>query len=447
MRTHPIGISLIEVLAAIFVVSVGLLGVLAVIPFGAFQVSRANQAGYTSNMLINAVEEIALRKLAMPETWEVNTLETGTPPTLVFSNNGTEHFNATTSTLNCTRILWVETRGMRDIPPHIFTIGSTFDNWSELMRGQDDLVQTMNEESDRPQLVLKNGKPMSSGTYEWCFTYKPVTTAVTGANGAAGRLTNWRRIHLYRTIAVEETETVPDPDQVTNPGGTIEVPVTRYYPAWFEIPANTTTVRNDMNAAIAAQDYPHKSPFILNSVNLVYLIDLMNTFALNNGKIKYEKGGLYYDAPDPDETLSGTERSNLRTYLTSSVGSYTAIAHDSPVDVIACYQRAPDEDMLAVPADFDITYSPASRSGTITFHDSKFLQALQTTKYVFLTWGTDHALVGGTWCRIVFLAKGEQPKIIITGDLSSISTNNLHVYIPSGAVYHKHIENMPIWEH
>jgi type II secretory pathway pseudopilin PulG len=79
------GISLLEVLAAIFVMSIGLLGVLAVIPFGAFQVSKAQHAEYAANMLANAAEEIFLGEMVngkmvtmvKPESWGVTNLTSG----------------------------------------------------------------------------------------------------------------------------------------------------------------------------------------------------------------------------------------------------------------------------------------------------------------------------------------------------------------------------------
>jgi len=164
------GITLLEVLAAIFVVSIGLLGVLAVIPFGAFQVSKAHHAGYASNMLANAAEEIFIREMAKPQAWGIlgeevkggTLLKTAPPPEDM--------------ALDCTKFIWVEPREMTDVPvEHIFFIGPTFespDKWQEMMRGQDDLVYTSYDDK-RPDFAGQNKKIQSSGKYTWFFTFLP----------------------------------------------------------------------------------------------------------------------------------------------------------------------------------------------------------------------------------------------------------------------------------
>ena len=55
------GLSLFEILAAMFVLMVGLLGVLAVLPFGLYQMNRVNKADFGSNCGRAAVQEIQVR--------------------------------------------------------------------------------------------------------------------------------------------------------------------------------------------------------------------------------------------------------------------------------------------------------------------------------------------------------------------------------------------------
>jgi len=163
------GVSLLEVLAAIFVVSIGLLGVLAVIPFGAFQVSKAQHAEYASNMLVNAAEEIFIRKMPQPIEWGHPSLASGGETVFVKVDP------PESSTFNCTKFIWVEPWGMRDPDYHIFCINSfvPLDKWDEVMRGQDDLDYTIPVD-ERPELKFnKEGKPLSSGKYTWFFTYLP----------------------------------------------------------------------------------------------------------------------------------------------------------------------------------------------------------------------------------------------------------------------------------
>jgi len=151
------GISLLEVLAALFVVSIGLLGVLAVIPFGAFQVSKAQHAEYASNLLANAAEEIVIREMAKPTSWEP----------------------ARNTTLDCTRFVWIEPHKSPGQFTHIESIQAIP---AELMRGQDDLLYTL-DGTDRPQFTKpKDGdgneldKVQSSGNYTWFFTFLPQAT-------------------------------------------------------------------------------------------------------------------------------------------------------------------------------------------------------------------------------------------------------------------------------
>ena len=145
MRTqHPRhGISLLEVLAAIFVLSIGLLGVLAVIPFGAFQVSKANHAEYASNMLANAAEEIVVRKMLDQ-----------------------------VSTNNPVNFVWVEPYNKEPIEQMPISFVSVED-WTEIMRGQDDLVYTTHGDR-RPDFPAD--KVQSSGRYTWFFTFQPTST-------------------------------------------------------------------------------------------------------------------------------------------------------------------------------------------------------------------------------------------------------------------------------
>ena len=58
------GLSLFEILTALFVLMVGLLGVLAVLPFGMYQISRVNKADLGGNCGRAAIQEIQVRNWA-----------------------------------------------------------------------------------------------------------------------------------------------------------------------------------------------------------------------------------------------------------------------------------------------------------------------------------------------------------------------------------------------
>jgi len=169
----PKGISLMEVLASVFVVGVGLLGVLAVIPFGAFQVSKANHADYCANMLRTAGAEIRVQGLAKPETWNNG----GNVP----SNSGSNVWTASNEQLDCSHFIMIDpfdTVG-GDPSGHIYKVGSnlvypTPGYWQEAMRGPDDLLYTLSEDAPRPAWTPSGSPtPLSSGKYTWFFTFKP----------------------------------------------------------------------------------------------------------------------------------------------------------------------------------------------------------------------------------------------------------------------------------
>ena len=197
------GISLMEVLASVFVIGVGLLGVLAVIPFGIYQVSKANNADYCGNMLVNATSEIKVRELCKYANWTPSAtagnytlngstafnlydsngvLLTATPAaiTRVGGNGGarlcffmvnpfdTERKAETTGHI-CVigaRETFMPTTIIPNIPPTWPT------RWLESMRGQDDLLYTLHENR---RTEFFDNKPMSGGKYIWFCTFLPTT--------------------------------------------------------------------------------------------------------------------------------------------------------------------------------------------------------------------------------------------------------------------------------
>jgi hypothetical protein len=133
------------------------------------------------------------------------------------------------------------------------------------------------------------------------------------------------------------------------------------------------------------------------------------------------------------------------TYMTVDVETQYS-ADQLAVDVLACYNRAAKDDVQVRPNRFDASY----RGGTFTFADAdpksidRLVAKLAETKYVFVTWGTDAQVAGGSWCRIVFVVKptatNVEAKIVVTGRLPTSDENNvdnMRVYIPSGVLYHR----------
>jgi hypothetical protein len=153
------GITLMEVLAAMFVICIGLMGVLAVIPFGMFQVGKARNAEYISNMLANAKQEIQFNGMAKPSNWIF-------PP-------------GSATTLNCTKIVMFNPFGAS--PPDAVQMAPVLppfqQHFQNAMTGNDDIQYETNDNGDRSKYFPtkdENGKPVSSGQYTWFFTYRPV---------------------------------------------------------------------------------------------------------------------------------------------------------------------------------------------------------------------------------------------------------------------------------
>lgn len=190
------GISLMEVLASTFVIGVGLLGVLAVIPFGAHQVSKARDAEHCANMLDAAAKDLAGTGMAQMHTWKTR-WGTGEVYPYVISNqsyqangnqiDGISYFQNNTDQkrkyYNCRFYLMVDPF---DVPatnisvdaygtPHVRKVGNDFTNltlWQERMRGQDDLTYTTHP-NKRTDFSNTNNRALSSGKYTWFFMFRP----------------------------------------------------------------------------------------------------------------------------------------------------------------------------------------------------------------------------------------------------------------------------------
>jgi prepilin-type N-terminal cleavage/methylation domain-containing protein len=178
----PKGMSLMEVLASMFVICIGLLGVLAVIPYGAYQTAKARNAENTSWILDAAEKDLRVMELAKPENW---TVQNNSPAWLTSINGGVNVFlNHSTSDdriLNCSQFLMVDPFGDTPIQnsSHIYQIGMNFTNpqmipqlLRERMRGQDDLVYTTHSDK-RTDFSGQDNKILSSGQYTWFFMFQP----------------------------------------------------------------------------------------------------------------------------------------------------------------------------------------------------------------------------------------------------------------------------------
>jgi type II secretory pathway pseudopilin PulG len=142
-------------------------------------------------------------------------------------------------------------------------------------------------------------------------------------------------------------------------------------------------------------------------------------------------------ADEPKQMMSTGSYTWFFTFLPPPDEEKTTV-----VDVLACYRRVSDDDVQAA----DCAFVPSNGGGMFMFPDATYLERLTETKYVFATWtaGTPSKL-SGAWCKIVFVDKSNSasPRAIVTGNLPK-DKDVLHVYIPSGVLYHKRIENVMI---
>lgn len=71
------GMTLIEIMSSVMVLAVGLVGVLAAIPFGGFRLSQMNEADYSSAVGRVAVRTIKSNGWANPNNWYLKSTQTG----------------------------------------------------------------------------------------------------------------------------------------------------------------------------------------------------------------------------------------------------------------------------------------------------------------------------------------------------------------------------------
>ena len=428
--TQHNGISLLEVLAAIFVVGIGLLGVLAVIPFGAFQVSQANHAKYASSMLANAAEEVAVRRMANPMTWGVARLLSDGE--LVFKRGNRQG----SSTLNCTQIIWIEPSKLFDPPEHIICIGMIFrpqDRWKELMRGQDDLVVTAHSDR-RPDFSGQNDKILSSGSYTWFFSYQPQPS---------GEFNDLVERFVNMTIALRRRG-INRPATILDIRRQVPFVVTRTN--FIDIVSNWRSGANNWSA---------DNPRILTPSELETLREVWKLLQDEQQSLHdpHDLINLIGESFDLNENVI---REIVAIWGLLSGEGIDGLQRTVSVDILACHHRISCNDVqVPIPPE---NFSPSYRGGTFALpqmgrtgddRSISIVELLTQTNYVFVTWQTPgQQPPRGTWCKIVFLDKSNlsSPRIVVTGDLPGrIRGNaNMQVFIPSGVLFHKKVEGVPV---
>jgi type II secretory pathway pseudopilin PulG len=454
------GITLLEVLASIFVVSIGLLGVLAVIPFGAFQVSKARQTEYASNMLANAADEIYIRDMAKPREWgfdtsireEVDlagtrsfagsdstrtytyvTREDGTSPpsltittitadvtarigtitvvpyhhTLIDSYGNTVltridiHVSAPITIDVSERVEWKRWQGNLDISRNPDTQGDDTYNYTPYSRNYTDIIQHYALNCTR--FICFDPRAATMPNVSHIF---PLPTFLP-ANGRKALVARWENTFRGRD---DLDYTADDGDR---PKFKDDKPISAGKYSWF------------------FTFLPQPNEGWMNSVSSNIEISSRSV----DVRLRHAGVDIVVPVHDRNITVSMPQRMDM---VHERFVQRTAVA-----DILACYNRVPDDDrQIPIPnADF----SASLGGGTFTFPDASHLELLTQTKYVFVTWETAQGLKG-EWCKIVFVDKSNSaiPKVIVTGNLSDVDDNDIQVYIPSGVLYHKRVEDVPI---
>jgi len=385
------GITLIEVLASIFVVSIGLLGVLAVIPFGAFQASKARHAEYASNMLANAAEEVALREMIKPTGWGFN---------IPFGD--AQEIEEECGTRDNTSIPGQRSTTTRTARIRIYPLLAS--------GGLRLLTRVEYEVEDVTVTEYVTGDPPIPPSETREIVY----------------FNQFHAVNCTRSIWFEPCETAALPDFVH------VFPLASFSPDPLRV-----ALTRKWAEPMRGQD------------DLVYTIypDQRPDFAKQNNKVQSSGKYTWFVTflPQSANDWDGTLRVECASVFVGN--EVVPLNNVKPaVDVLACYNRVPDDDrQLSVSPASNCTFLPSLRGGTFTLPNASYLDLLSHTKYVFVSWETAAGTTDGAWCKIVFVDKSPlaRPKMIVTGDLPS-AANNMHVYIPSGVLYRKRVENIPI---
>ncbi len=168
------GISVLEVLIAIGVATIGLLGVIAMIPYGANQAKLARIQDRAAQVGRNAFREFEVRKMSDPNTWRGSTFASGTP-----------HFQGVT------RTNYVNSSTVRDSFGTFY--GDTSDEYLRAFCIDPRFVaeySNFNVSSDSPNRL----SGMTSANY--AFPYPGLDTGITPTPNADANIVHMQRISL-----------------------------------------------------------------------------------------------------------------------------------------------------------------------------------------------------------------------------------------------------------
>ncbi|MDR2345855.1 MAG: type II secretion system GspH family protein [Planctomycetaceae bacterium] len=159
MKNYKSGMTLLEVIASMFIICIGLLSILMVIPYGTFQVSKTLNAEYISNMLAAGAEDLQIGN------WDKNITDTagvGKPPFEPDPVSGT----ITTNIYIVDPFVSHNDFGLFTRRPNILP---NLRDSQDKMRGKDDIEYVL---SENQRTYIDNGNE-GSGKYSYFITIKP----------------------------------------------------------------------------------------------------------------------------------------------------------------------------------------------------------------------------------------------------------------------------------
>jgi hypothetical protein len=216
MKNYKFGVTLMEVIASMFIICIGLLGVLMVIPYGAFQVAKARNAEYISNMLDAGAADLKITGIVKDvedDRIPIANITNTTPVPIKIIDPFVTHPNATIS-------------GIFD--------AITISGGTEMLRGKDDLNYVL-KEGGRTEIKNINGHE-NIGQYSYFVTMKPKTVTPDGDGTNAIITYTTDLLGCYKRIDddVASALTPGSPQyyskaaRFTIPSGTLDFSTTKY---------------------------------------------------------------------------------------------------------------------------------------------------------------------------------------------------------------------------
>jgi len=158
------GITLLEVLVTIFILSLGLLGVAALIPIGKFSMIETEKSDRTGTCGRAGLREVQVRRMLDYRSWSPQIQGSATPGVLIIDPLGYHSYGAALpfgGVFSRLTLSWITSLDIAD----------------QVFRWRDDLIFTLPSGGNRP---IPPSAGASEGNYSWFFTICPTPSDVSG---------------------------------------------------------------------------------------------------------------------------------------------------------------------------------------------------------------------------------------------------------------------------